>query len=267
MPKEWYDWRSAVMIEDEDKRKLYLSILADKKPYFMRYIYPDLMRRYNRYIKNASSKARYVFGKTIEEIENQPDSERTIHEQEFLFHFYKRIPVGIGDCVINRICKKIELEFDGHLKAHRKKAKFDYTIMKSGAEYTMAQFNSIKKMLTEYNRRVQAYTMFAQRERVDDDEANVMYEILHDEFVRACENVCSNSETLCDIMLDACYRSSSTKRFVWDICGKQIISNLAKRNNQKIHYPIPDTDGDVSFDGRRFRFDVIDIGGTENDCA
>ena len=50
MPKAWHDRHHALAVEDTERRKLYLSILADKKPYFMRYIYPDLAKQYNTYI-------------------------------------------------------------------------------------------------------------------------------------------------------------------------------------------------------------------------
>ena len=52
MPKTWYDRHAANKIDGED-HNFYRNIVADKKPYFMRYIYPDLMRKYNTYIKNT----------------------------------------------------------------------------------------------------------------------------------------------------------------------------------------------------------------------
>ena len=70
MPKSWYD-RSANRITDEmteeeiERCEFNMRILADKKPYFMRYIYPDVMTEYNDYIKNTNRKAVREFRKTI----------------------------------------------------------------------------------------------------------------------------------------------------------------------------------------------------------
>ena len=53
MPKYWYN-RSSNSVEEvpnEKERRFNLRILADKKPYFMRYIYPNLMSQYRNYIK------------------------------------------------------------------------------------------------------------------------------------------------------------------------------------------------------------------------
>ena len=65
MPREWYDKHAANKIEDPSKRSLYRSIVADKKPYFMRYIYPALMKQYNTYIKNTERNALREFQMTI----------------------------------------------------------------------------------------------------------------------------------------------------------------------------------------------------------
>lgn len=46
MPREWYDPHYLSGIEDPVKRKLYSNILAFRKPYFMRYIYPALSRKF-----------------------------------------------------------------------------------------------------------------------------------------------------------------------------------------------------------------------------
>lgn len=51
MPREWHDRHSVNLIEDTDTRRFYLKLVADKKPYFMRLIYPALMKQYNTYIK------------------------------------------------------------------------------------------------------------------------------------------------------------------------------------------------------------------------
>ena len=47
MPRTWHDRHAANKIEDDELRDFYRSIVADKKPYFMRYIYPVLMKQYN----------------------------------------------------------------------------------------------------------------------------------------------------------------------------------------------------------------------------
>lgn len=260
MPKEWFDRRSAQALEDTKKRRLYLSILADKKPYFMRYIYPDLMRQYNTYIKNANKKAQREFSKSIGELMAATRDALSEREREFLHYYHLLMPVGDSNCVTNRICRRFEEAFDGYVGRHNAETEFDYTIMKSGAEYSRAQYNAILRLFEEYNRRLQDYAVFASRERVDSDEAIYHMYLMQNEFRAACDGACSNAQCLCDILLDICYQRSSTKRFAWQMCGKEIIENLLQKNGSRIHFPVIDPDGEIVFGGNRFQFKEKEMG-------
>lgn len=260
MPKEWYDRHYALMVEDTERRKVYLSILADRKPYFMRYIYPDLMKQYNTYIKNTNKKAQREFSISIDELTAKPDDELTDRQREFVRYYLACMPVGISECVTNRICKRFEQAFDGYIGRHNAETEFDYTIMKSGAEYSRSQYNSILRLFDDYNRRLRDYAVFASRERVDGDEAISHMYMMKIEFRNACDAACSNAQVLCDILLDICYQRSSTKRFAWSMCGKEIIGNLLQKNDNRIHFPTLDPSGDIEFGGNRFTFYEKEIG-------
>lgn len=263
MPREWYDRHHAALIEDPAKRRLYLSILADKKPYFMRYIYPDLMKQYNTYIKNADKKALREFNMPMAELLSKEPWELSQRQRDFIRYYKYRMPVGVSDCVINRICRKFELAFDGYVGKRSASTDFDYTMMKSGTEYTQLQYNSILRLFDDYNLRLREYTVFANRERVDGDEAISHMHMMRSEFRNACDAACSNASCLCDILLDICYQKTSTKRFVWDMCGEEIVGNLLKKNDNLIHYPVLNSDGDIEFGGHRFSFLQKEIGVSE----
>lgn len=254
MPHEWYDRHAAARMEDPEKRRLYMSILADKKPYFMCYIYPDLMGRYTTYIRNTDKKAQREFDKSIGELRAENFSNLSEGERNFLKSRRNRMPVGMSDCVMNRICRKFEQEFDGFVGRHSAHTAFDYTIMTSGAEYSRLQFAAISRLLEEYNERLRDYVVFVKLERVDEDEAAAHMSVMRDTFRSACDAVCSNAKCLCDILLDICYQRSCTKQFVWDMCGKEIVSNLLDNNGNMIHYPVLSADGDIEFSGNRFSF-------------
>ena len=170
------------------------------------------------------------------------------------------MPVGISDCVTNRICRRFERAFDGYIGRHNSETEFDYVIMKSGAEYSKPQYSSILRLFEEYNRRIRDYTVFASRERVDSDEMLAHMYMLKVEFRNACDAVCSNAQSLCDIILDICYQRSCTKRFAWDMCGKEIIGNLLQKNGNRIHFPVLDPEGSIEFGGERFSFTEKEIG-------
>lgn len=254
MPKEWFDRYRAGKMEGSEKRELFLSIVAEKKPYFMRYIYPTLMKEYNTYVKNTEKKALREFTIGISELLEKNPQELTEEEGEFLKYYHCFLPVGMGDCVMNRICWKIEQRFDGYLGRKNRASTFDYSIMKSGAEYSKAQSRSISQLLEQYSKRVQEYTIRAKKERVASEEASSHIYYLQEEFRALCDGVCPNGRVLCEILLDLCYQKSSSKGFVWAICGKEIVENLLERNSRKIWCPEPDAVGEVEFQGRKFRF-------------
>lgn len=252
MPKYWHDRHAANRIEDESEREFCRSIVADKKPYFMRYIYPQLMKQYNTYIKNTNRNSLREFQMSIDELVATDPEMLSEHQAEFLKYFNSRMPVGTAPCVMNRICKRFEEEFDGYIGKHRSKVAFDYTIMKYGEEYTASQFRDIKRLYDEYMGRVRNYMMCSEYERVDECESSSVLWSMRDEFEKRCFSLCQNKYMLCDILLDICYTRNSSKKFAWSICGKDIINSLLKHNNNTISFPKLDDSGDIIYCGERY---------------
>ena len=257
MPRLWYDRHAAN--KSEGDAKFQRNIVADKKPYFMRYIYPMLSKQYNTYIKNTDKNALREFQMTVSELKAIPKDERTERQEEFIKYYDFRMPVGINPCVMNKICWRFEDEFDGYIGKHNSAIKFDYSIMRSKDEYTTKQFNSIKRLYDDYNKRLASYAIFADYERIDDCDSFIALSVMNDEFRKECYKICPNNSTLCNIILDICYTRSSTKRFAWSMCGSEIIHNLLKQNDNQISYPTLDSDGDIEFCENKFIVETIKI--------
>lgn len=265
MPKTWHDHRSIQQIENERRRALYRSIAADRKPYFMRYIYPALMRQYNTYIKNTDRNALREFGKTVSELRQMRAKERSERETEFLKYYDRRMPVGTAQCVMNRICRKFEAAFDGYLGRHSSSVRFDHRVLGGDAEFTPRQFAAIRKLLEDYNRRLSSYTVFADYERVDGYDASAALALMNAEFRRECDVVCPNGSALSSILLELCYGRGATKRFVWSICGPELIQNLLSKHDGKIRVPVLCENGELEFGGERYTVNTYEIGGIEHD--
>ena len=267
MPKNWHDRHECARIEDEETRNMYRRIVADRKPYFMRYIYPALMKQYNTYIKNTDRNAMREFQMTVRDLEKIPDGKRTERQAEFLKYFRIKMPVGTGDCVMNRICRKFENAFDGYVGKYSSETEFDYRIMKSDAEYLPRQYSAVRKLIDEYNRRVKSYFAFADYERVDEYEMSSTLSTMDDEFRKECTLICPDARALCNIVLDLCYTHSATKRFAWSMCGDEIVRNLLERNGNIIRYPTLCDDGDIAYGGKRFAVREKELILEDDDCA
>ena len=245
MPKSWY-------IVNPDMSAADKSITANKKPYFMRYRYPDLNSEYQDYIKAANSNAMRRFGKSIQalySLDHPSDEIKT-----FLDFFEKQMPVTIYDCTVNKICRMIEREFDGRKFAAD--GEFDYSILKSNVPYSPQMFKAIQEVYNDYQSRVTAFAKEAKETAIDKDDADIERQAMKDYFVAQCAEICPDDAVLAEIVLDLCYRSNKNKAFAWDICGAQFSKNLLKSHNGMIEYPaVTDAAGDFEYMGRNYKME------------
>ena len=266
MPRYWHDYRAANVLqenateEDVARRDFNLRILADKKPYFMRYIYPAVMKDYNTYIKRTEDKCFALFAKLPEDLVLIPEEERTERMNDFLHYYFIRIPVGINNCVMNRICRKVERVFGVQVKRKISESEFDYSILKSGVSYKKSQYKAISKLYAQHKKDMQEYNSRAisMAKRADELEYDPFD---RENFVRIfteqCLDVCSDGRVLCEIMLDICYKREGTKQFVWDVCAAEILLNLLDSHDNMISYPIRDENGEIVYSGERFSMRTI----------
>lgn len=259
MPRSWHDRHAANKIECDEERAFHRSIVASRKPYFMRYIYPSLMKEYNTYIKNTTKNCLREFGLTVDDLMSIPEEELTERQSEFIRYYQYRMPVGTNDCIMNKICRRFEQEFDGYIRRFNASSDFDYTFMLSDAEYTERQKREVKQLYDDYNKRIKSYSIFSKYERINEFDSFIALSDMNDDFRRGCDEICPDKRALCNIILDICYQRSSTKRFAWNMCGEEIIHNLLEKNNYTYHYPTLDPGGDIEFGGKMFREEEVRI--------
>lgn len=256
MPKYWYDKSACNKLPDDTKeqkhfKELCMKIVAENKPYFMKYVYPDLMAEYNKYLKDTNSKCIREFKMSIAHLLQKPN--KTIPEKEFIEYYQKLMPVGNNPCTINRIAWLFEKTFKPYLSKYIQENAFDYSILKSGVEYSKKDYQKIGKIKSEYDDSIKYYQQLANKQRLDKDEVAVNRNMLLLKFKEKCEEICSNEKELCDIVIDLCYSSSKSRQFAWDICGEVIIENLLAKNNNIINYPVHvKSKGEFEFGGEQF---------------
>ena len=256
MPKYWYDKSACNKLPSEtDNQKhfkeLCLRIVAENKPYFMKYVYPDLMAKYNKYLKDTNSKCIREFKMSMVDLIKKPN--KTIPEKDFIDYYNKLMPVGDNPCTINRIAWLFEETFKSYISKYSKTREFDCSILKSGVEYSKNDYQKIGKIKAEYDDSVKYYQQLANKQRLDKDEVTVNRNMMLMKFKSKCEEICPNEKELCDIIVDLCYSSSKSKQFAWDICGEVIINNLLDKNDHMINYPVlVKSDGDFEFGGEQF---------------
>lgn len=271
MPKEWYDFHSLVVKDNDDeetrnKKEFNKRIIAEKKPYFMIYVYPQLKKEYRDYVKAERKICQRTWGIELEELFSKSD--RDEKQEEFVKWYHKKNPVFDGDGVMNRLCRYVEREFEGYAASVKDK---NYKFIDLLASRNYSKITLLSGVMGEMVRLYEAFmaenkkfSAKAKSERISDDEATAFRTQINEQFRRDCEQICLIPERLCDILLKICYTSEYSKRFVWDMCGEQIVKNLLDKN-ESYSYFIRDDNGEVTYRGCQYRKVVEHVNGEEEE--
>ena len=262
VPNEWLNPRMFKIEEDDDEmticdKEINASIAAEIKPWFFIYRYSSLKTELDKYMKSVKSNCKIRFGKSLNDLYSSED--KSEEEKAFIFNYEKYMPVSRAPGTMNRICWRIENEFKSTDVLPN--VEFDYSILKSDAQYTQDEYDTIKQLYDEYNKGMQLFLKQKNQNELGDDEVGFDIVQLKDIFTDECNKVCPNSEVLANIVVDLCYTSNKNKTFAWDVVGEQIYNNVLKNNNYIIKYPIKDVDGDIEFGGIKFSLHTQQIGG------
>ena len=267
MPREWHDRHAVNQIEDDSTRIFYRSIVADKKPAFMRYIYPDLMKEYKTYIRKSDGAALREFRMSVDELRALPYSELTERQKDFLRYYDFGMPVGVGDCVMNKICLKFEEAYDGFVGKVSVNDAFDPALYKSDATYKQHRYYAIKRLYEEYCRRLKEYMVYASFNSVDRDEVFVFNHSIYEEFRRECVMICPCDAELVNILTDIWYGKSTTRRLLWGTFPDQVVQNLLDKNGWTLSVPVRDPNGEIEYCGERFTVITKTMGEFDEYCS
>lgn len=260
IPKEWLESRlfKPKDGDDEDilrKKEIDYNIAAEIKPWFFIYRYSQLKTELDKYMKSVKSNCKIRFGKTLGNL--YASDNRTEEEEAFIYNYEKYMPISRAPGTMNRICWKIENEFQS--VDVLPDVEFDRSILKSNAAYSQEEYDEIKELYDEYNKTVQIFLKGVKKNDSDKTERDVVMNQLKNEFADACSVICPNSEVLANIVVDICYLSNKNKSFAWDVAGDSIFQNVLKNNENKIQFPIKDDDGDIEFCGKMFSLYTLEV--------
>lgn len=220
MPNRWYNMRACA-----DDRYLQ-SICAYRKPYFMIYIYEDTKRDYKKYIKESNDKCCTLYNCSIQDLyinaKNLSDEEK-----EFLFWYEFKMPVGVGNCSMNKICSYVENQLDGYKSQLHRNSLFDYTVLKTKRRCTEEHRQALKELEQYYCECVREYK---KQKHHDKGDSNKNRHYLYMKFNQEAKEICPNDEERLNIILDITYGYKGNKQFCWDCVGEKIIDRLEELN-------------------------------------
>lgn len=213
----------------------------------MRHIYRDLNKRTKQYIKNAELKSFMNIDLPLDKVLNKTDLDE--HERAFVDDYHNKLPITDGNSTMNRLCHIAEKLFK-RVGQQKEDKSIDFIKMLSsgfGKTANSTQMQKLRELYAQYRADVQDIAMHS-----DKDEKTDFLRMLQEDFQREALDVCSNMRTLCDALLKICYKSQFSKRFVWEVCGEQIVDNLLNKRGEYTYY-IRDDEGTVEFRGRKYK--------------
>ena len=216
MPSNWYNMGACA----DDRYKQ--SICAYRKPYFMIYIYDDTKRDYKKYIKESNDKCKLIYNCSIQDLYDNKDG-LSDEQKEFLFWYEFKMPVGIGECSMNKICRYVESQLDGYKSQLHRNSTFDYNELKVKRRCTEEHRQALRELEQEYRECVREYKA---QKHFDKGESNKNRKFLYKKFHEEAIEICPNDDERLNIVLDITYGYNGNKQFCWDTIGDLICKRL-----------------------------------------
>ena len=220
MPSNWYNMGACA----DDRYKQ--SICAYRKPYFMIYIYDETKRDYKKYMKESNDKCKLIYNCSIQDLYDNKDN-LSDEQKEFLFWYEFKMPVGTGECSMNKICRYVESQLDGYKSQLHRNSTFDYNELKVKRRCTEEHRQLLRELEQEYRECVREYKA---QKHFDKGESNKDRKFLYKKFHEEAMNICPNDDERLNIILDITYGYNGNKQFCWDTIGDLICKRLEEMN-------------------------------------
>lgn len=109
LPKSWKTF-VRVNPDDDDITKAdkyrHNSLVISKKPYFFRYLYPELNKKFKQYERSYNEVSRCMFGMSLKKLLGKPD--KTEMEMRLVRRYHKFSPLINSNCTMNILCREFE---------------------------------------------------------------------------------------------------------------------------------------------------------------
>lgn len=258
-PKHWTRYQHINEDDSNDvvnKKKLFNSILIEKKPYFFRYLYKDSRTSYNKFLEEEFAYSK-IYGFTDDEISSK--KELTEKEKYYLDTKQYRNPLIESSCEMNLLCRYIE---SVNFETKKNKNKHDDSIFSLYLDksYSLNEetYKKVKKHIKEYmlflsnSRELNVYKNSSKFSEEEYEKEKTKYDLLKEDL----SLVCSNPYELTNYLVEIFYKDNTSynKDILWKCYGKYIYLNVLENSNKIINIP------QISNDGKNtYLFDKYDI--------
>lgn len=258
VPKVWVTRNKLKKHDKHAARKtLYNNTLLDKYPYFFRYVYKDVDKKYKKYLDEYNIICKQKYQMNFHKLESLED--KTEEQELFISNFYEFCPVLISDSPMNLLCKYIEsINWNISRRTKADRDSFDYSIYRRNEYDSLLYYDDVKTVIQQFMKEQRNNMISDSLSETGLDYAN---ETL---FVRLCK-VNPNPYIIVNCLIDYFYeeKPNSNKDLLWTTYGKYIYKNIVKNTGASTAlFPMPCSDGetyDVEYLGYRYKLQEVTL--------
>ncbi len=265
-PKHWTTYTSIkddMMSSEKDLAQFNNSVLIDKRPYFFRYLYSYLNKKYLKHLKNYTNYCISYFGFDIKVLVEKYKGGEVLSdkEKEVINNYYKYNPLLETDCLMNNICRYMERS----IKEIKKRTKRDIVKEKiqllKNAEIELDK-EKLKKLYDLYKKYKREKRNFINIKDSDGEEVYKTIEQYNKVVLQESYEISSDVCELANLAVTLCYDMypSDSKTFAWNIFGDGIIKNIVFNNkSNKAIVPFLEKGGNIQYLGSTYQLKEIAI--------
>ena len=240
--------------EDDDITKAekyrHNSLVISKKPYFFRYLYPELNKKYKQYERSYDTVSRCMFGMKFKKLLVKEN--KTELEMRLIRRYHKFSPLINSDCTMNILCREFE-DIDFNIQYDKEACNMLPTFegeFEPNEEITL----KLRTLYRKYsNRKAVAYLNTLYDPSKQEDDYNEMrfgvLDAIRDDIREELEELnLSPKETLFHIGQLSKKYAKFNWAFAWDIMGDSILSCIEQGETW---VPVEDENGE-EYLGKRY---------------
>jgi hypothetical protein len=263
-PRHWTRWNKRGMDFDDDQVDFYNTILINKRPYFMRWLYADYAHKYRTHRDKYDLFSLAKFGRYLPDVLDSPTSGCEVMMTERYLRF---APLLDTPCLMNKICHHME-ESVHELKEGLVKIPTSYNILILKDASILLDKEKYKKLDKLFRKYKSGKRNFA---AIKDEKGEEKFKTLeqYNKSIRmeAIATISANPSELANLALAICYEQHprDNKSFLWNVFGEGVVDNVMKNRQTQPRVPFLDEGGNILYLDAEYSLFDIDFDGGEKE--
>ena len=267
LPQEWKKIEKIEPNDSQDEviRKMRRNaMVVSKKPYFFRYLYPELNAQYKQFESSYNQISRDMFGIKFKKLflkENKTEEEKTL-----IRRYQKYSPLITAPCTMNKLCKEFEsIDFDikfardfssGNSSKTKAKSMLPTFEAELSDTFDQEKLNTVRQMYRTFSdkKQIKHLSNILTQNLIQDDDYQEYRSTIYDDILERIRQQMIDAGITDKEFLFYSYKLSQIYAsfnwgFVWEILDDRILFYIPQGQT---FCPVKDPDGDYSYLGNTY---------------